>query len=137
MVTNPRIPAEITHTRAWLHDLFREAGRGLPLPHQLALIGVEHAIAMGMFGGLMVSAWALAETRRGPTDDGRSQEFQETLSALEEAALGPIPAQLGAAIRQLGAMPGGPQVLDQLAKGLGPVWEQLLDATKPRNQDPR
>ena len=116
------LPAELLHMRQWLREVFQEASRGLPLPQQAGLLLVEQALVAGMFGGLVVSAWMLEEARRQTTDPGVNDRFQQTLAALEAVALGPLPAQVQQALRQLVGLPGGAEVVERAARDLRSMW---------------
>ena len=116
------LPAELLHTRQWLREVFQEASRGLPWPQQAGLLIVEQALVAGMFGGLVMSAWMLEEARRKTLDPGVDDRFQETLAALEAIALGPLPAQVQQALRQLVGLPGGTEVVERAARDLQALW---------------
>lgn len=117
------LPAELLHMRQWLREVFQEASRGLPWPQQAGLLLVEQALVAGMFGGLVVSAWMLDEARRQTTfDAGVNDRFQATLNALEAVALGPLPAQVQQALRQLVGLPGGAEVVERAARDLQNIW---------------
>ena len=116
------LPAELLHVRQWLREVFQEAARGLPWPHQAGLLMIEQAIVTGMFGSLMVSAWMLEEARRTTDGPVLGDRFERTLHALEAVALGPLPAQVQQALRQLAGLPGGAEVLDR-ALGFVPGFE--------------
>jgi hypothetical protein len=111
----PVLPEELTRTREWLHELFQEAGRGLPWPYQLALSLVEQGLVMGMFGGLLASAWLLQEARARSGSGGLAPgpELAPILAALEQAAIVPLPEQVQAALRLLGQAPGGPNAFEE------------------------
>jgi hypothetical protein len=108
--------------RQWLREVFQEASRGLPWPQQAGLLLVEQALVAGMFGGLVVSAWMLEEARRQSDDPGTSERFAQTLAALEAVALGPLPAQVQQAVRQLAGLPGGAEVVERATRDLQAMW---------------
>lgn len=116
------LPAELLHMRQWLREVFQEASRGLPWPQQAGLLLVEQALVAGMFGGLVVSAWMLEEARRQTSDPGVSDRFQQTVAALEAVALGPLPAQVQQALRQIVGLPGGAEVVERAARDLRSMW---------------
>ncbi len=116
------LPAELLHMRQWLREVFQEASRGLPWPQQAGLLLVEQALVAGMFGGLVVSAWMLEEARRPSVEPGVNDRFQQTLTALEAVALGPLPAQVQQAMRHLVGLPGGAEVVERATRDLQSMW---------------
>lgn len=78
---------EVAQVRAWMSEAFTAAGQGLPLPHRLALRGVEEVLAFGMLGGLWATACALER-------QGASPRVREAREAIEGALWGHWPAPL-------------------------------------------
>ena len=107
------LPDEILLMRRWLSEVFSQASRGLPWPQQAALRLVEQGLAMGMFGGLLGSAWLLQEFRSRASDPGAAPDLSRIVGALEEAAMGPLSPALSEALRALsivtGQRPDGPR----------------------------
>lgn len=116
------LPAELLQMRQWLREVFQEASRGLPWPQQAGLLLVEQALVAGLFGGLMVSAWMLDEAHRRSADPGVNERLQQTIVALEAVALGPLPAQVQQALRQVAGLPGGTEVVERAARDLRAMW---------------
>ena len=125
------LPAELLHMRQWLREVFQEASRGLPWPQQAGLLLVEQALVAGMFGGLVVSAWMLEEARRQVPDVAVNERFTQTVAALEAVALGPLPAQVQQALRQLVGLPGGTEVLERAARDLQTLWSGGWPGSRP------
>lgn len=117
--TPDSIPQEILLTRQWLREVFKEATRGLPLPYQVGLLAMEQAIAAGMFGGLLTSAWMLEELRRDSDSPEAQQRFHKLVEALEQAAIGPLPAQVHTWLRSLAELPQASQQA---------IWDRLLNS---------
>ena len=95
------VPPELLHTREWIHEMFQQAGRGLPWPHQMSLMLIEQAIMLGMFGGLLASAWQLAQQRQGPLSDPGGFDLGAFLSQLEASATEAMPQELQTAVRHV------------------------------------
>jgi hypothetical protein len=94
-------PEEILLMRRWLGEVFSQAAHGLPWPQQAALRLVEQSLAMGMFGGLLSSAWLLQEFRARSSDPSRMPDLSNVMRALEQAAIGPLPVPVADAIQVL------------------------------------
>jgi hypothetical protein len=124
------LPQEIMLMRGWLGEVFTQASRGLPWPQQAGLRLVEQGLALGMFGGLLSSAYLLQEFRARSAEPGRIPDLSGILQALQSAAIGPVPAPLGEALRlllQAAPEAGSPlsTVQDFIGKSLlkgQPVW---------------
>jgi hypothetical protein len=95
------LPEEIMLMRGWLGEVFSQAARGLPWPQQAGLRLIEQGFALGMFGGLLSSAYLLQEFRSRSTDPGRIPDLSGILQALQHAAVGPLPMPFGDALRAL------------------------------------
>ena len=108
-----RLPEEIMLMRRWLGEVFTQASRGLPMPQMLALRLVEQSLALGMFGGLLTSAWLLQEFKDNARDPGNGPDIKAVLQALQDAAIGPLPGPLADAMRAL--MTGQPLAPGPLA----------------------
>ncbi|HEY9723717.1 MAG TPA: hypothetical protein V6D47_17020 [Oscillatoriaceae cyanobacterium] len=93
------LPPELVETRDWLFEVFKEAGRGLPLPQQIGLLLIAQAITAGMFATWIVPSWLQRDAQRLP--DGL------------EPLLVILPAPLQTAVRQLGT-----PALDELERAL-------------------
>lgn len=104
------LPEEILRTQAWVHEVFQEAGRGLPWPQQLSLMAVEQVITLGMFGGLLASAWFIQELQQRSTTPQAGPDLGPWIKALEQATLGPLPQNLQDVVRRWMAM--GPEARD-------------------------
>lgn len=91
---------ELLAAREWIHGVFEEAARGLPLPHRLALMGVEQVILAGMFGGLLAGA-TLVQSLRDRPDMAPLPDLAPLLATLEQAATGPFGDGLRQAIAEL------------------------------------
>lgn len=109
------LPEEIVRTQEWLHEMFQEAGRGLPWPYQLSLLVVEQTLVVGMFGGLLASAWFVQELREKSDPGVNAPEIGPVLQALENVILSPLPPAVKAMIRQVAPKPLG---LDELERVL-------------------
>jgi hypothetical protein len=122
------VPPELLQMREWLHEMFQTAGKGLPWPHQMSLMLIEQAITIGMFGGVLGSAWAFAQ-RTGQLPDPRQLDLGSFLASLESSATDALPDQVQVAIRHVQAhlVPGG---LEKTVEGL---WDQFWrgDGLKP------
>lgn len=94
-------PEEILLMRRWLAEVFSQAAHGLPWPQQAALRLIEQALAMGMFGGLLSSAWLLQEFRARSSDPTRMPDLSRVMQALQQAALGPLPIPVTEALQLL------------------------------------
>jgi hypothetical protein len=94
-------PEEILLMRRWLAEVFSQAAHGLPWPQQAALRLIEQALAMGMFGGLLSSAWLLQEFRDRSSDPARMPDLTRVMQALQQAALGPLPIPVAEAMHLL------------------------------------
>ena len=101
------LPEEIIQTQRWLHEVFQEAGRGLPWPYQLSLMAIEQVITLGMFGSLLATAWLLHD-QQGRT--GTGPDMGPWIQALETAVVGPLPAGLQDVLRRIMAL--GPDGTD-------------------------
>lgn len=99
------LPEEIVRTQEWLHEMFQEAGRGLPWPYQLGLLAVEQTLVLGMFGGLLASAWFVQEMREKSDTPQAGPDVVPVLQALEQVILSPLPAPVKAMIDQVAPKP--------------------------------
>lgn len=118
------LPEEIVATQEWLHEMFKEAGRGLPLPYQMGLLVVEQALVVGMFGGLLTSAWFLNELRQKSDSTGTVPDIGPILHSLEQVVLSPLPPAVQAMIRQVAPQPLN---LDDLERVLVAFVSPLLN----------
>ncbi|MDB5097320.1 MAG: hypothetical protein JWM80_1741 [Cyanobacteria bacterium RYN_339] len=94
-------PEEILLMRRWLSEVFSQASQGLPWPQQASLRLIEQALAMGMFGGLLSSAWLLQEFRARSSDPNGGPDLTHVMNALQQAALGPLPLPVAEAMHVL------------------------------------
>lgn len=95
------LPEEIIQTQRWLHEVFQEAGRGLPWPYQMSLLAIEQVITLGMFGSLLASAWFLHDQQGRATGPLAGPDLGPWVQALEQAAVGPLPENLQALFRRV------------------------------------
>jgi hypothetical protein len=121
------IPPELLHTREWLHEMFKQAGRGLPWPHQMSLMLIEQAIMVGMFGGLLASAWLLTQQGQGQFNDPANFDLGQFLAQLESSATDTLPEPLQLAIGHVRShLEGNP--FERTVAGL---WEQMWGPDGP------
>lgn len=113
------LPPELLHTQEWLHEMFKQAGRGLPWPHQMSLLLVEQAIMIGMFGGLLASAWHLTQQRQGPLGGQADLDLLRLLAQLDGVDTLPEPLRL--VINQLRSQLEG----QPFAFAAGDWWDEL------------
>lgn len=124
------LPEEMIRTQAWLHEVFKEASRGLPWPQQAGLLVVEQLIVLGMFGGLLTSAMFLQELR-AQSPNGPVPDLTPLLRALESATVAPLPPAVQAALREFAGLPLN---YDDLPRAAAALVEPLLShfRTAPR-----
>jgi hypothetical protein len=128
--TGNLVPPELLHTREWLHEMFQQAGKGLPWPHQMSLMLIEQAIMVGMFGGLLASAWSLTQQRTGtdPLPAAGPFDLNALIGQLETHATSALPDQVQVAIRHVRAY------LDQqgVERAVGDMWNQVWGPNGPQ-----
>lgn len=118
------LPEEIVRTQEWLHEMFQEAGRGLPWPYQFSLLVVEQALVVGMFGGLLTSAWFLHELREKSDHGLNIPDITPVLQALEQVILSPLPPAVKSVIQQMAPKPLGFDDLERvLVAFVAPIFQ--------------
>lgn len=98
-------PVELHQLRRWLEQVFEQAGRGLPLPEQLALRLIEQMLAVGMVGAALVEAWRLQALHRalgGGHEAARIDGIARALEAMAFGPLAPIVSQAWSSFESLG-----------------------------------
>ncbi|MEB3197334.1 MAG: hypothetical protein VKP62_09035 [Candidatus Sericytochromatia bacterium] len=97
------VPVEMVELRNWLALVFSEAARGLPWPQVLALKTIEHALALGMIGGVLSSAWALESSAGRGVDP---MAVARVRRAFESLAFGSLGKDLGPGLAALLGLTG-------------------------------
>lgn len=124
------VPPELLHTREWIHEMFQQAARGLPWPHQMSLMLIEQAIMLGMFGGLLASAWSLTQ-RTGQLPDPGNFDLAGFLGQLEGSTRDALPEHVQVAIRHVQSyLDQGPQ--QAIERTVGQLWDQVWGGEGPR-----
>lgn len=110
------LPEELESTRAWFHELFAQAGRGLPWPYQLGLSVAEQVLVLGLFGHLLTSALALQARYAQAGHPGAAPvELTRLIAALEAAA----------------SQPTLPEPLNTVLGTFGAQWPSAADWSRP------
>jgi hypothetical protein len=90
----------------------------------MGLLVVEQALVVGMFGGLLTSAWFLHELRQSSTSEVPGPDLAPILKALEQVVLNPLPPAVQALVRQVAPQPLS---LDELERVLVGIVAPLLN----------